>query len=364
MRKDHLSQRLNLLRESLTERSLDAIIIGNRYNTLYFTEFKCSYSWLVVDANTAWFITDPRYAEMAEKDLTADFKLLVQPTKDVKKFFQAFFKERGYDSAGIETTLTLAELDVLKSYTRGTKLEKAGDVVSDLRKVKDAHELKLIRKAVSMADTLMQMALAQLQPGLSELQLSQFVRRNAEDLGGEKESFENIIAFGPNSSRPHHHPGPRKLKVGDVVTVDLGVLYQGYCSDLTRTVAVGKAAKWFEDIYDATLRANEAALREIRPGMTGVEGDAIAREVINQAGYGEYFGHGLGHSVGLEIHEDPRLSPRANNYKLRPGNIVTIEPGIYIPGKGGVRIEDYALITEKGCVALSKAPKQLRVIPV
>jgi len=203
-----------------------------------------------------------------------------------------------------------------------------------------------------------------IRPGITEREVSRRVRFASEVLGGEGESFPNIIASGPNSSIPHHHPGDRVLQRGDVVTVDLGAIVDGYCSDLTRNFFIGPPSPELERVYTTVLEANNAAIAAIRPGMTGQEADAVARAIINAAGYGDYFGHGLGHGVGLEIHEAPRLSPLADDTPLAAGHIVTIEPGVYIPDLGGVRIEDYAVVTEVGAEVLSRYPKHLAVLDV
>lgn len=358
----HLQNRIKNLRRDLKEKELDAMIIKDRVNTYYFTEFRCSSSILIIDSRRRpIFITDARYAEMAEKALDG-FDIRVQPKEKVKEWLAAQWKKRNYARAGFEGSITVDERDGMRKWTRGTKLVKADDLILALRIVKGEEEIRLIRRAVRLADKLMEHVIDYVQPGIDEHSLSRIIRSGAEQLGGEGESFENIVASGPNSSRPHHHPTARRLRRGDPLTIDLGIIYRHYCSDLTRTPVLSLPSRKFQKIYDVCLRANEAAIKAIKPGMTGKEVDAVAREVIAEAGYGEYFGHGLGHGVGLEIHEAPRLSPNAGGYKLQPGNVVTIEPGIYIPGVAGVRIEDYVLLTEKGALVLSKSPKVLRIL--
>jgi len=356
-----LKERHRKLREALRLEDLDAMVVLDRTNTRYLTGFESSYSILAIDLGSATFITDPRYAEAAEKALPG-FKVLVQPTEKVKEFLRGFFAGRKYSRVGHETSIAVDELVQLRSYLRGVRLVKAGQLVENLRRVKDASEIRIIRKAVSLADKLMEVAFSAIVPGQTEAEISRAIRFGSEEIGGDRESFGNIVASGPNSSRPHHHPGSRRIRKGDMVTVDLGVKFGGYCSDLTRNACVGKPSKKLQEIFDVCLLANQEATKGLRPGMTGKEVDAIAREVIASAGYGKYFGHGLGHGVGLQIHEEPRLSPRAGNYRLEPGNIVTIEPGIYLPGVGGVRVEDYAVVTEKGATVLSKSPRELRIL--
>lgn len=358
-------ERIARLRKQLKERGLDAFVVLNRTNTRYLTGFAGSYSVTIVDGNSARFITDSRYAEIAEGALDKGFQILCRPTKDVAAYFEDIYKKSGYRKIGFEESITVAEFDALGKLTKKakSKLERAEAAILDMRAVKDETELAIIKKAVALADRMMANAQASIKAGMSELELSKIIRRSSEDLGGEGQSFDNIVASGPNASKPHHRGSTRKMKAGDMVTIDLGGVVGGYCSDLTRTPALGKITQKFEAIYNACLEANMAAIKGIRPGMTGEEADQFAREVIEKAGYGKFFGHGLGHGVGLEIHEGPRLAPESKA-KLVPGMIVTIEPGIYVPGFGGVRIEDYCLITDKGVKVLSKAPKELVALPV
>lgn len=357
------SPRIEKLRASLKEKELDAMIVLDRVNSVYLSGFKTSYSVIIVDRKSARFITDARYGEAAAKAIDG-FEVIVQPTTKVKEFFIDLYAKSGYGKAGFEGSISVDQLASLRAQTKKTKLVKAGELVTNLRRVKDADEIKSIKAATKLADDMMAYALTLLKPGVVESDVSRKIRFASEELGGEGESFSNIVASGPNSSRPHHRGGSRKMKVGDPVTVDLGALKDGYCSDLTRTPVIGKVSKKFEEIYNVCLAANEAAIKAAKPGMTGIELDEVAREVIRTAGYEAEFGHGLGHGVGLEIHEAPTLSPRADKkFKLEAGNIVTIEPGIYIPGFGGVRIEDYILLIDKGSQVLSKAPKHLQVLP-
>ncbi len=355
------ADRLRKLRAAMKARGLDAFLVLDRVNTRYLSGFTGSHSIILIDARQARFITDSRYAEIAAGMIDRSFKVICQPPKGTADFLRSLFKGSGYKAIGFEESITFQQYEAYKGYARGGKLVPAQDLILDLRAVKDGAELAIIRRAARLADDMMALALKSLRVGMTELELSRIIRRGAEDLGGEEESFKNIVASGPNASKPHHRGSNRRIRRGDMVTIDLGGVYKGYCSDLTRTVCVGPPGKRFEHIYNVCLAANEAAIRGIRPGMRGEEADALAREVIVRAGLGEYFGHGLGHGVGLEIHEAPRLSMESKAV-LKPGHIVTIEPGIYIPGFGGVRIEDYALVTEKGCRVLSKSPKDLTVL--
>lgn len=356
------ADRIKRLRAALKESALDAIVVQTRTNTRYLCGFKGSYSTLIVDTREARMVTDSRYAEIAEGAVKGSgVSVLCQPLTGLKEYYQGLFKASGYTRVGFEESITVREFDALKARVKGAKLEKAEDLILKMRAIKDAAELALIKKAVKLADAMMDYAMSEVKIGRTEEELSKLIRRAAEDLGGEGESFDNIVASGPNSSKPHHRGSPRKLRAGDPVTIDLGGVVGGYCSDLTRTPVIGKVSKKFEEIYNIVLAANEAAIDGLRPGMKGKEGDALAREVIKSAGYGEYFGHGTGHCVGLDIHESPRLSA-LEEAVFEPGMVVTIEPGIYLPGFGGVRIEDYCLVTEKGVQVLSRTPKELTIL--
>lgn len=356
-------ERITRLRASLEERGLDAMVILDRVNTYYLTGFECTYSILVIDSEQALFVTDSRYGEAAERDLSW-LTVRIQPNQRVAGYLADLLGSLGHEKVGYEGRITVDQLDNLsKWFPVGVRLENAGALVTALRSVKGAEEIECIRRAVDLADRMMALAQERARPGVTERELSRLIRFSSEELGGSGESFPNIVASGPNSSVPHHHPGARTLAAGDALTLDMGAIVEGYCSDLTRNPFIGSVSPELEKVYATVLRANEAAISAIRPGMTGPEVDAIARDVIDSAGYGAYFGHGLGHGVGLEIHEAPRLSPSADSHRLEAGNIVTIEPGIYVPGLGGVRIEDYVLLTEGGAEVLSKAPRDLCVLP-
>jgi Xaa-Pro aminopeptidase len=356
------AHRIERLRALLADAGLDAIAIADRSNTRYLSEFVCSASLMVIDAKHCHFITDPRYGEAAESELGEHCQVHVFKAAEAEDGARRLFKKAGYEKVGFEGSITVNEYESLKKRFAKAKLKEAGALVMSLRRVKDEAEIKTIRKAVRLADKVMTEAVDRLKVGMSEQGLSRVIRFQMEELGGERESFSNIVASGPNSSRPHHHPTSRKFRKGDPVTIDLGGVVDGYCSDLTRTPVIGKPTAEFEQIYEVTLRAQQAAIAAIKPGMTGEEVDAIARDIIADAGFGGYFGHGLGHGVGLDIHEEPRLRPGAKDYKLEPGNIVTVEPGIYIPGEHGLRIEDYVLVTETGAEVLSKSTRRLQVV--
>ncbi len=355
--------RIAALRRKLKERDLDALLVHDPVNVRYLCGFGGTYGLLVVDRRGAHFFTDGRYAEIAAS-VVSGAKIHVQPLAEIDGWFADFFRDRGYGTLGFDGSLTVDALDSLKKRLRTakTKTAKASGLVEEIRIRKDESEIRAIAKAARAADRMMQAAFDALKPGVRELDVARVVRRAAEDLGASGESFESIVASGPNSSRPHHRPSARRVGSGDMVTVDLGCVVGGYCSDLTRNPVLGKVSRRFEEIYAVCLEAQQAAVKACRSGAKCSDVDGVAREIIATAGYGEYFMHGLGHGVGLEIHEAPRLN-RTSGATLQPGMVVTVEPGIYVPGFGGVRIEDLLVVAEGAPRVLSKSPKALTVLP-
>lgn len=355
--------RRRMLRAPLSALSLDALIVTDLVNVRYLCGFSGSYGVLVADERSAHLITDGRYAEVAG-EMAQGVRVHVQPLAGIDEWFRRFFQRGGWGRVGFEDSMSVAQLGLFRRRMRGSgaRLVATEGVVEGLREIKEEGEVRLIARAARLADRLMELAWAEARPGVREADLSRMIRRGAEDLGARRESFENIVASGPNSSRPHHQPGGRRLRVGDPVTIDLGVSLDGYCSDLTRNPVLGRVTKGFERLYDVCLDAQQAALKACRAGRRGCEVDAVAREIIASAGYGDYFNHGLGHGVGMRIHEGPRLN-KTSETVLRPGHVVTIEPGIYVPGVGGVRIEDLVVVTDGAPRVLSRSPKELTILP-
>lgn len=355
--------RLKALRQAMKAHDLDAFVVRNLTNVRYLCGFVGSFGMLVVDERGATFFTDSRYAEMAE-GMVSGARIKALGATRMEDDLKAFFKKKGFKRAGFEGSQPYSSYNHLKKLVAGakSKLVETEATILELRRIKDDTEIRTIRKAAKVADAMMARAFELTAVGVPESEISQQIRFGSEQLGGAGESFDNIVASGPNASRPHHHPTNRKLRAGDMITYDLGAIVDGYCSDLTRTPILGDVDPQFEEIYTVCLEAQEAAVAACTAGITGKELDAVAREIIKSAGYGKYFGHGLGHGVGLEIHEAPRLSP-TSAHTLRPGDVVTIEPGIYIPGFGGVRIEDLLVVTDGKPKVLSRTPKGLTIIP-
>ncbi|MCX7717643.1 MAG: Xaa-Pro peptidase family protein [Candidatus Sumerlaeaceae bacterium] len=358
LRRPCIEKRLSALRASMESERLDAFLVIDRVNSLYFTGLHCSNSILVVTAEAAVFLTDFRYLEIAQRELTAfEVRPLTQHTANELKTLLRPLKLRRIGFEGSITVQTHARL--ADAAGRATLVE-AGAAVARLRALKDETEVTLIAASQRTNERIMRRVLAAVQPGVTESALAREVRL-AQIEAGVGEGFETIVASGPNSSLPHARPGIRRLRNGDFLTLDMGCIRCDYHSDLTRTVVLTKVSPRHREIYEIVREAQERALAVVRAGVACHEVDAAARSFITARGYGEYFGHGLGHGVGLAIHEAPTLNPRSHDV-LEPGMIITIEPGIYIPGFGGVRIEDLVVVTAKGYRNLTVLPKRLRVL--
>lgn len=356
-----MNAKTNILSQNLSSIA-DAALIISEANRFYYTGFASSDGFLLVTKNGALFFTDSRYTEAAEKCIGKEF------VRDSATFFEQIkeiFAAENIKTVAVENDrITLAQFENFQKelpraeFVSGSSLT---DVINDQRSVKDENEVELILKAQSIAEAAFDHILGFIKPGVTEkevqLELDYFMLKN----GADGLSFETIAVSGVNSSMPHGVPSNKKIETGDFVTLDYGALYKGYHSDMTRTVAVGKVSEKQKSIYATVLEAQLAALEAFTDGVSCFDADKAARDIITNAGYGECFGHGTGHGVGVEIHEFPRVS-KASKAILKAGNIVTDEPGIYIPGEFGVRIEDMALITENGCRNLTNCPKELIIL--
>ena len=273
-------------------------------------------------------------------------------------------KALGATALAIESeNVTLAQFEELKGKLEGFELRPTPNLVGPLRLVKDAGEIAILQEACALADDAWEHILTLIRPGVSEWDLAVELEYFMKKRGASGEAFGTIVASGVRSAMPHGRASDKLLEAGDFITFDFGAYYQGYNSDLTRTVVLGAATDRQREVYATVLRAQQAALDGLRPGLTGKDADALARDVITAAGYGEHFGHGLGHSLGRRCHDGPGLSSRSD-ITLAPGMVMTVEPGIYLEGWGGVRIEDDVVITESGCERLTHAPKELLELPV
>lgn len=339
-----------------------AALIISEVNRRYFTGFSASDGVLAATRNEAVFFTDSRYIEAARRKVT------VAQCRELKSFpaeIPPLLKELGCGKVLLEASrLTVQEAE---RYTKALAAFEAStdgwldEKITDLRMVKNTEEISKIRQAQAIAEQGFSYILDYIKVGRTEKQIQLELDYTMLRLGAEALSFDTIAVSGKNSSMPHGVPTEKTVEEGDFITLDFGAVVDGYHSDMTRTVAVGWVNEEQEKVYETVLNAQTAALATVRAGITGAQGDAAARDVIKAAGYGAYFGHGTGHGVGIEIHEEPRLSP-AGSHLLREGEIVTVEPGIYLPGKFGVRIEDMVAVGRKTSENLTKAPKNLIVL--
>jgi Xaa-Pro aminopeptidase len=341
---------------------IDAAIILSEHNRRYFTGFAATDGILFVTRTRACLLEDFRYTEAAKAQAQGCEVILLENRRaQLLKLTQ----ECGIKSVGVEAReLPLAEFGRLKAELPEVRFDESSalhDVIDALRMIKLPFEIESTKRAQEITDAAFTHILPFIKPGVTERELSLeiefFMRKN----GASGPSFDLIVVAGENSSLPHGVPGTRKIKAGDFVTLDTGAIFGGYCSDMTRTVAVGGVSTGMRHVYDTVLHAQLEAEKEIKAGVKCNDIDKIARDIIDVAGYKGCFGHGLGHSVGLQIHENPRLSPLCGEL-LQENMLMTVEPGIYLEGKFGVRIEDLVLITKNGCEILTKSPKELMIL--
>lgn len=340
----------------------DCVIITSPENRRYFTSFNSSDGFLVITVDEATFFTDSRYIEAAQNQVTVCKSVLL---RRVSETIVPYLKEKNIENIYLETErLTVAELNSLKKafdFCKVEAKEEVDEIINKARAVKTDYEVDCIKKAQKIAEDAFSHILTFIKEGVTEkeiaLELDFYMLKN----GAEAVSFETIAVSGKNSSMPHGVPTDKKIENGDFITMDFGAVYNGYHSDMTRTVIVGKPTEKQKEVYETVLKAQKSALEVLKNGVTGFDADKVARDIIENAGYKENFGHGTGHGVGIEIHESPNLSPYSKA-TLETGNVVTVEPGIYIPDEFGVRIEDMALITEDGYINLTSCEKELIIL--
>ena len=353
--------RIDALRAKVAEAGADAFVSLNPPDNQYLTGFLGSTSAVAVTEDQALFLCDFRYTEQAELEVDGNYTI-----EEVNGPLEQALGERlgawGVNNPAFEPeVVTVAQLEKLDAALDGTYMPAPG-IVSAMRLIKSPDEIERIRRAVQLSETVLEDSFDQLREGLTERELAAWFEYEFKKRGASGAAFDTIAAFGSHSSIVHYAPGDSPLKRGDAVLLDFGCRLDGYCSDLTRTYSFGTISdRWFEEIYDLALTAQRIAIEAVRPGLSCRELDAVARDLIDEGGYGERFGHGLGHGVGIDIHEGPRLN-RDSNTTLEEGMVITIEPGIYLPERGGVRIEDLAVVTQTGCELLSSAPKELRIL--
>lgn len=337
----------------------DAVIVTDPYNIRYISGFRGGEATLYISENQRVLITDSRYTEAAKKE--SDFEVVEFNLNNKKTDILncCIEKDAAKKVAYEDNAMLCRDFNILKSKLSAVEeFLPVAEALNDLRQIKSSEEIEYIRKAAAIADAAFDKILGFLKPGLTELEVACELEYYMRKCGGEGTSFDTIVASGLNSSMPHAIPGTKKLEKGDFVTMDFGCKYNGYCSDMTRTVVIGSANEKQKKIYDTVLNANLMALDFLKANVKGKDVDKIARDYIYANGYKGCFGHGLGHSVGLFIHESPRLSISEETV-LVENMIETVEPGIYVPGFGGVRIEDLVVVKKEGYELLSHSPKKL-----
>ncbi|MCX8064774.1 MAG: Xaa-Pro peptidase family protein [Candidatus Hydrogenedentes bacterium] len=351
--------RLSKLREILQKNKCDAFVNFSAVENRYFSGFTGSTSCLVIGTFGNLIFTDFRYEEQVYTEVR-NFSIRIV-SKNLEEEVIAFLKDSRLKKLAI-----ISEKTNLRFYERlkseDFEIYRVDDDISSMRMIKDNNEISLIKKACEITYTSLEKALGIVREGISEREIAGYIEYQFKLNGAEAIGFDTIVLFGAKSSLPHGKPSDNKLKPGDVILIDCGCVYKGYHSDITRTFVFGAIpGVWFENIYQITKEAQSNALKFLKDDVSCKEIDYEARRCIAKRGFGMFFGHGLGHGVGLEIHELPRLNKDSNS-NLKSGVVVTIEPGIYLPGKGGVRIEDTVVITEEGCEILTNFEKNLIVL--
>lgn len=351
--------KLENLRKQLKAEQIDALLITNPFNRRYMTGFTGTAGVALISMEAAVFITDFRYTEQAAKEI--DGFEIIQHTKTIIEEVAEQAKKMNVKTLGFEKEDVSFGLYELYEKEISATLKATSGLIEKLRMVKTADEIAVLKEAAKIADAAFEHILTFIRPGVTELDVSNELEFIMRKRGATSSSFSIIVASGLRSALPHGVATDKVIASGDFVTLDFGALYNGYISDITRTIAVGEPSDELKEIYNVVLEAQELALKEIKPGMTGIEADKIARDYIASKGYGAAFGHSTGHGIGLEVHEGPGLSSKSTTV-LEPNMVVTVEPGIYLPEIGGVRIEDDILITEEGNERLTFSTKELLIL--
>ncbi len=353
--------RLDSLRRRLKRLKTDAFLCTGRTNLRYLTAFTGSNGAALVSAEHAWFFTDFRYKTQSAEQVKGFQIVVPPPAKDLFKAAARVAKQNEFGSLAVDAnSLTVAQFEDAQQTFQGIDLISTREVIESQRMVKDASELAAIRKATAIADAAYDFILARIRPGRTEVQIARELEAQMLKLGADGLAFEPIVISGARTALPHGRPSTKRFERGDLVTLDFGALFGGYRSDCTRTICVGKPTSEQQRIYRLVRDAHFAAKEHIRSGGGCRAIDKVARDLITTAGYGNQFGHGLGHGVGLDIHEGPRFS-KLGKGKLAAGNVMTVEPGIYLEGWGGVRIEDLLVVTDHGFELLTTAPNPARI---
>ncbi|MBM7701571.1 M24 family metallopeptidase [Metabacillus iocasae] len=347
------------LREQFASLNIDGMLITSAYNRRYVTNFTGSAGVAIISKDRAVFITDFRYMEQAGEQ--AEGFEIVQHKGALVDEVGRVAAELGIKRLGFEQDhMMYSQFKIYEQKVDG-ELVPVSNTIEKLRLIKSDSEIKILKEAAKIADAAFEHILTFIRPGVTELEVSNELEFFMRKQGASSSSFDIIVASGYRSALPHGVATDKIIEKGELVTLDFGAYYKGYCSDITRTLAVGEVSDELKNMYDIVLQAQLKGMNGIKPGMTGKEADALTRDYITAKGYGEYFGHSTGHGLGMEVHESPSLSLKSDT-TLEPGMVVTVEPGIYIAGLGGVRIEDDTVITKDGNESLTYSTKELIIL--
>ncbi len=348
------------LRTLFRERGLDALLVTSLPHVRYLSGFTGSNGICIITSSDAFFVTDIRYALQCREDVRG-FRRIVT----MVGLFDAASRRRlfaGCRTVGFESHhLSYAQHRSVRKLFPHVSWKPVSDLIEQQTLIKDRNEIASFEKAVAISDRVFNDVVKIVRPGVRELEVAAEISYLHKSYGAERDAFDPIVASGTQGAFPHAKAGSKKVKSGEMVTLDFGCVVQGYASDLTRTIAVGKISRKAREVYGVVLAAQEEAIHAARPGILARELDGVARRSITAAGYGRYFSHSLGHGLGIHVHERPRISALSKE-RLLAGNVVTIEPGVYIAGFGGVRIEDDVVLQKNGCRVLTAAPKDLMIV--
>jgi len=356
--------RLAKLQRTVRDHGLDALLITHLPHIHYLIGFSGSNGLLIVPAQgKPHFFTDFRYKSQVKNEVAGAKISIVDRERTLLDAIVEKQLFSDYDSLGFEEAhIQYHVYDFLRKKFRHLKLVPKREMVESLTMIKTEEEIGAIRKAAEIGDQVFNLVIDIIKPGMTEREVAAEISYHTKRLGAERDAFNVIVASGERSALPHGVASDKKIKKGELVTLDFGCVHKGFNSDMTRTVAVGKISTELQKIYEIVRAAQQRAIDKVQPGMTGRELDSVARDYITLHGYGSKFGHGTGHGLGIEVHELPYIAQRGERFKLEPGHVFTIEPGIYIEGLGGCRIEDDVVVRREGSEVLTTAPKELLVL--
>lgn len=355
-----IATRVGNVRRRMMEQQLDAVIVTSRENVFYLSGFSGSSGDLIITMENGYLLTDFRYLKQAQIE-SPDY-ILIDITKNFASHLEQIVGRHNIGLLGFEDRqVSYAVYNGMKQKMPRTMLRGIGDMISSLRTCKEGEEIFCMQQAAHIGDLAFEHAVSVMKPGMTELEVAAEIEYAMKQHGAQRTSFDTIVAAGPNGAMPHAKPTDRPLAEGDLVVMDFGCIYKGYCSDMTRTVAIGAISEKQRSVYNMVLYTQLKALNHLKEGMPLADLDRLARETLDTFGYGAYFGHSLGHGVGIEIHETPAVSSKSTE-ELRPGMVFSVEPGVYLNDEFGVRIEDTVTMVDGEPVILNHATKDLIVI--